>query len=125
MPASSRETRQRRALRQVFANAKHPLGPKEARELAEAEVPGLGIATVYRTIRAWVEEEWLAPVQFPGEPPRYERAGKRHHHHFHCRSCDGVYDVSGCPPDVTRLAPPGFLLENHEIVLRGLCNGCA
>jgi Fur family transcriptional regulator, ferric uptake regulator len=124
MPSQSRDTRQRRAVREVFETADRPIGPQEVLARAEQKVPGLGIATVYRTIRALVEKGWLHPVQLTGESPRYERAGMHHHHHFHCRGCDGVYDVAGCPPDVTRLAPPGFVLEQHEIVLRGLCSAC-
>jgi Fur family transcriptional regulator, ferric uptake regulator len=124
MTTQTRDTRQRRAVRQVFETAERPLGPHEVLALAGEEVPGLGIATVYRAIRALVDQGWLQAVRFPGETPRYERAGKHHHHHFHCRRCDGVYDVAGCPPDVTRLAPPGFVLEQHEIVLRGVCSAC-
>ncbi len=104
--------------------SERPLGPQEVLALAAERVPGLGIATVYRSIRALVDDGWLQPVRFPGESPRYERAGKHHHHHFHCRACDGFFDVAGCPPDVTRLAPPGFVLEQHEIVLRGVCAAC-
>lgn len=124
MTIPSRDTRQRRAVREVFETSERPLGPQEVLSLAGESAPGLGIATVYRAIRSLVDQNWLQPVRFPGEAPRYERAGKHHHHHFHCRRCDGVYDVAGCPPDVRRLAPPGFVLEQHEIVLRGLCAEC-
>jgi Fur family ferric uptake transcriptional regulator len=63
-------------------------------------------------------------VEWPGEAPRYERADKRHHHHFHCRACGEVFDVEGCVPGIAALVPAGFSLENHEIFLSGTCAHC-
>jgi Fur family transcriptional regulator, ferric uptake regulator len=120
-----RETRQRRAIRKAIEDAGHPLSPKELLELASNEVEGLGIATVYRNIKVLQDDGWLTPVELPGEPPRYEVAGKGHHHHFHCRSCDRVFDVEECPGELKRVTPRGFRLERHEFVLYGLCVECA
>lgn len=92
---------------------------------SQADCPGLGIATVYRTLKSLVEEGWLARVELPGMPDRFERAGKHHHHHFHCRECGGVFEVPDCLEDIRLLPPPGFLVEDHEVVFYGLCPGCA
>jgi Fur family transcriptional regulator, ferric uptake regulator len=119
-----RETRQRKAIRRVFKEAGHPLSPRELHDAAQAYVEGLGIATVYRNIRALEEAGWLEPVELPGEPARYEVAGKGHHHHFHCRECDKVYEVEGCPGNLKEVTPEGFQLERHEFVLYGLCEAC-
>jgi Fur family transcriptional regulator, ferric uptake regulator len=120
-----RETRQRKAIRRALTEAGHPLSPKEIHEAAGNLVEGLGIATVYRNVNALLEEGWLVAVELPGEAPRYERAGKEHHHHFHCRKCDRVYEVEGCPGNIKAVTPAGFQLERHEFVLYGLCLGCA
>lgn len=119
-----RETRQRKAIRRAFKEAGHPLSPRELHDAAQAYVEGLGIATVYRNIRALEEAGWLEPVELPGEPARYEVAGKGHHHHFHCRECDRVYEVEGCPGNLQEVTPDGFQLERHEFVLYGLCETC-
>lgn len=120
-----RDTAQRRAIRQVFLDTPRPLGPREVLELAQDRVRSLGIATVYRTVKALVAEGWLVAVELPGEPPRYERAGKQHHHHFVCRSCDRVFEVHGCPGDLSAGVPSGFRLQAHEVVLYGVCAACA
>ncbi|NUN95068.1 MAG: transcriptional repressor, partial [Candidatus Omnitrophica bacterium] len=86
--------------------------------------PGLGIATVYRTLKSLLEEGSVVAVEMPGQALRYEAAGKEHHHHFHCRGCGRVFEVEGCPTGIGRLTPPGFRLEGHEIVLHGLCPDC-
>ena len=82
------------------------------------------MATVYRSIKSLVEGGDLVSVELPGEPARYELSGKRHHHHFHCRSCRKVFEVEGCPRDIESLVPGGFELEDHEVVLYGRCAGC-
>jgi Fur family transcriptional regulator, ferric uptake regulator len=119
-----RDTQQRRAIRKAFEDAGHPLSPQELLALAQEHVESLGIATVYRNLRTLQESGWLEAVELPGEPARYEVAGKGHHHHFHCRDCDRVYEVDGCPGNLDEVTPQGFQLENHEFVLYGLCDTC-
>lgn len=120
-----RNTTQQRAICKVLDEAGRPLSPHEVLETARRDVPNLGIATVYRTIRRLVEEGRIIPVSLPGDPPRYETAGKGHHHHFHCRACDRVFEVDGCPGNLRSLLPAGFHLESHDVVLYGLCRRCS
>ena len=119
-----RNTRQRQAIRHVLAEADRPLGPQEILEASQMYAPGLGIATVYRTLKNLTNEGWLVSVELPGEPARYEIAGKAHHHHFRCRTCDRVYEINGCLSNLTQLTPRGFRLESHEVVLYGVCTTC-
>ena len=119
-----RNTRQRQAIRHVLAEADRPLGPQEILEASQVYAPGLGIATVYRTLKNLTNEGWLVSVELPGEPARYEIAGKAHHHHFRCRTCDRVYEINGCLSNLTQLTPRGFRLESHEVVLYGVCTTC-
>lgn len=123
--SGERDTQQRRAIRSAIERADRPLSPREVLDEAQPLSPGLGIATVYRALKNGVEGGWLQPVDLPGEPPRYEPTGKEHHHHFHCRTCDRVYEIEGCPNDLRNLTPAGFTLETHEIVLYGRCADCA
>jgi Fur family transcriptional regulator, ferric uptake regulator len=120
-----RETRQRTAIREALEAAGHPLSPRELLDAASRRVESLGIATVYRNLKAFQEEGWIVSVELPGEPPRYEMAGKDHHHHFHCRKCDRVFEVEGCPGNLAAVTPEGFELESHEFVLYGRCEACA
>lgn len=120
----SRNTSQRQALERVFQAAGRPLSPAEALQAAQSEIPRLGMATVYRTLKMFVEEGWLKPVDVPGEGARYELARLAHHHHFRCRMCGRMFDLKGCPGELKSLAPPRFLVESHEILLVGLCADC-
>ena len=119
-----RNTRQRGAIRRVFAALHRPLSPAEVLQAAQSEVSSMGIATVYRTIKALVDEGEIKSIDVPGEAPRYEVAHLGHHHHFHCRACNKVFEVDGCPSDIQKLAPDGFQTEGHEVMLFGRCVTC-
>ncbi len=121
-----RKTRQKDAIRSAFERAARPLSPDEALVAAQSIVQGISVATVYRNINALVADRWLSTVEVPGEPSRYEVAGKGHHHHFHCRHCGRIYDLPGCvlPPE-TPVVPTGFELTGHELFLYGLCAPCS
>jgi Fur family ferric uptake transcriptional regulator len=120
-----RMTSQRRVIKDVFERVGQPMNAQEALAEAQHELPSLGIATVYRAINDLVDENWLIPVELPGEPARYERSNIGHHHHFQCRDCGRVFDVEGCPGNLRGMVPKGFELRSHEIILYGRCQTCA
>jgi Fur family ferric uptake transcriptional regulator len=120
-----RNTRQRAAILQAIQEADRPLTPQEILEGARRHLPKLGLATVYRAIRGLTEDGLLAAVPVPGEPDRYEAAGKPHHHHFYCNACARVFEMHGCPGPLSRLAPAGFEVDGHEVLLYGRCETCA
>jgi Fur family ferric uptake transcriptional regulator len=120
-----RSTRQARAIAAVLHAAEHPLSPQEILDRASAEVPRLGMATVYRHLSKLAEEGAIHVVELPGLPPRYEKAEIGHHHHFHCEQCDGVFDIAGCTGGLDDLLPKGFRAERHEITYFGTCPSCS
>ena len=120
-----RDTRQRRAMRRVVMSAGRPLTPEEILEHGQQIVPSLGLATVYRYVKTLTADAWLAEVELPGGGVRYELAERPHHHHFLCRSCDQAFDVHRCPDEIEELAPDGFQVDSHELILYGRCAACA
>lgn len=120
-----RKTSQRQAIRDVLEGAQRPLSVPEILDAARIAVPTLGSATVYRAVNDLVGEGFLKPVELPGQPARYELASLDHHHHFQCRSCHRAFDVPGCPGEIGAMAPPGFEVESHEIILYGRCPDCS
>ena len=120
-----RRTNQKEAVRQALTEATHPLTPQELLEAGQRHSPSLGIATVYRAIRAMTAEGSVAAVALPGESPRYELSEMEHHHHFQCRVCDKVFHLHGCLGDFQKLLPSGFRLDDHDVTLYGKCADCA
>ena len=123
MPAE-RRTKQQQAIQRAITASKRPLSPGEVLARARRSSPTLSLATVYRGLKRLEDEGAIARVEIPGQPTRFEsqRAASQHHHHFVCRVCDRVYDIPGCAPGVDGLAPKGFRVESHEIVLFGVCD---
>ena len=121
---NTRHTRQRDAIRTAFREADRPLSSEEALAAAHQHHKGLGIATVYRNIKALVEDGWLTPVEIPGDSPRYEISGKKHHHHFQCNDCGRLYELEGCVDQIKPRLPRGFRATSHEFFLYGVCASC-
>lgn len=119
-----RNTQQRREIRDVFERNDRPLAADEVLELAQKNMAGLGMATVYRTIKALTDEGWLVPVEVPGAPPRYEVRGKAHHHHFHCLKCLRLFELEGCLERLVRTIPPAFRVVDHVVLVYGFCASC-
>lgn len=121
---STRNTRQKDAIRAAFVETDRPLSPDEVLSYAKRSVEDLSIATVYRNIKNLADEGWIVAVQLPGEPPRYEVSGKEHHHHFLCSDCNKVYELKGCVPGLKPKLPRGFRVAGHDLLLFGVCAAC-
>jgi Fur family ferric uptake transcriptional regulator len=119
-----RDTSQRRALRKVFQATEDPLTPHELLDRAKAIVPKMGIATVYRNVKALHDEGFLRAIELPNQPVRYQRAGIRYNHHFLCESCDSVFNVPTTHDTCLNLVPTPFRAKRHELVIYGECPTC-
>ena len=120
-----RSTRQRQVIESVLAQAERPLTPQELLLEAQRELPRLGIATVYRSLRDGQDAGTIHSVEVQGATVRYEVSSHGHHHHFHCTACAKIFEVHACPGDLQHLAPPGFQVSGHDLTLRGICHDCA
>jgi Fur family ferric uptake transcriptional regulator len=119
-----RKTNQRNAIQEVFLEIDRPLGIDEILESGRRTVRSLNQATVYRNLKLLVQKGWLKKINTPELGTLYEIAGKEHHHHFRCRSCDRLFEISGCALNEKNATPAGFVTEGHEIYLFGICAGC-
>ena len=119
-----RNTQQKQAIRKVFMSNDRPLCIKEILKLSREIISTINLATIYRNVNQLVADEWLIKVEFPPLKTYYERAGQEHHHYFYCRKCQMVYTIHGCPLRLSSTLPEGFVHEEHELLIHGLCNKC-
>jgi Fur family ferric uptake transcriptional regulator len=124
MATRIRKTRQLHAIHRTLNATERPMSIDEIHRAAQAHEEGLGIATVYRTVKTLMADGIVVAINLPGEAPRFEIAGKGHHHHFQCNACGRVFETKACLGDLRRLVPRRFRLTGHEIVLYGRCADC-
>jgi Fur family transcriptional regulator, peroxide stress response regulator len=83
-------------------------------------------ATVYNALRALRDAGLVSEVRLDGATARYD-VNLTPHHHFICRRCGRIDDVSAesIGPRPAYQVGEGYAVEGYEIVLRGLCAACA
>ena len=83
---------------------------------------------VYDVLRALTGARLVRRIEPPGSVARYEARVGDNHHHVVCRSCGAIADVDcavGSAPCLTASDDHGFLIDEAEVVYRGLCPGCS
>ncbi|WP_326954449.1 Fur family transcriptional regulator [Amycolatopsis sp. NBC_01286] len=83
---------------------------------------------VYDVLRALTGAGLLRRIQPPGSVARYEARVGDNHHHVVCRSCGAIADVDcavGGAPCLTASEAHGFVIDEAEVVYRGLCPDCS
>ncbi|WP_309572217.1 Fur family transcriptional regulator [Deinococcus sp.] len=121
-----RSTKQRDVISRVLEIAEGPLAVADILARTQSDVPGVGLATVYRTLKLLCDQGSVHPVTLDGET-RYEASGRGHHHHFSCTACGRVFTLHACPVSIPSgtVYQGGFVVEAHEITLYGRCPACA
>lgn len=80
--AGVRITRQRAALLSVLAAADDHPEATELHRRVEADVPGISLSTVYRTLTELESQGVILRHQFEGTPARFEHTETDHHDHM-------------------------------------------
>lgn len=119
-----RNTSQREAIKAVFEKERRALCIEEVLSGGQHLVKSLNQATVYRNLKLLVDEGWLKKWHHPIRGSMYEPTDLAHHHHFHCRICEHIYEIEGCLLDPSAKTPAGFLTEAHDVFLYGVCPTC-
>lgn len=98
-----------------------------AAEDVHRNLPRVGRATVFRTIKLLLDEGILCRVLMDDGRLLYRWSRRGHHHHLVCKNCDAVRDLSSCGvPSLLRDAVEsmGFTMEGHWLEVYGLCERC-
>lgn len=92
-----------------------------------AELPGIGRATVYRTLEILASVDLLKRLLQPGGHPAYVIGAPGHRHHLVCSKCGSVVSFTQCPVDdlVRDLTKDtAFSIHGHHLEVFGLCPAC-
>ena len=123
--AELRLTPQRFAVLECLTRAGgHPTADEIVAEI-NRRFPRASRATVYNALKALRDAGLVREVLSQEAVTRYE-SNVEAHHHFVCRVCGRLEDVS---PDAFDATPParlegGHSVETYEVVMRGVCAKC-
>ncbi|MFC4852016.1 Fur family transcriptional regulator [Actinophytocola glycyrrhizae] len=96
--------------------------------IVRSDLGGVSHQAVYDVLRALTTAGLLRRIEPPGSVARYEARVGDNHHHVVCRSCGAIADVGcavGTAPCLTGSDDLGFVIDEAEVVYRGLCPGCS
>lgn len=88
------------------------------------KLPGIGVATVYRNLRALVDEGRVVALETSLGSIHYD-ADVSAHAHFVCRRCGRISDLFIGSPLTKTVEELGYEVEEEKSILYGLCPDCA
>ena len=86
--------------------------------------PNLSLTTVYNTVNALAEHGLIRTVTIDRAEQRFD-GDVDDHGHFHCRLCGRITDFPIDPEDVKGMLRKGFIPEQCDVFVKGLCAACA
>jgi Fur family ferric uptake transcriptional regulator len=123
-----RSTRQRDIILDIFLSTHQHVSVEELYLKIKSSNPGIGFATVYRTLKLFAEAGLAREVLLHDGQTRYEHivAGE-HHDHLVCTGCNAIIEFED--ETIEKLqkeiaARHGFLIKSHKMEMYGLCANC-
>lgn len=124
-----RVTPQRAVILETVAHMRGHISAQEVFNQAEERLPGLNLATVYRTLDTMQEAGLVDKLSMGSGTDRYSLRDSSHPHgHLVCECCGAVVELG---PDVLRQVAQtvedasGHQLDFAHLTLPGVCKACA
>lgn len=120
-----RSTVQRQLVLEAVKKMHHPTA-EDVYSVIAKEHPNISKATVYRNLHHLADGGHIRRVQLLDAAVRFDCI-LGSHYHAQCRLCGKVLDVQeeDCINNLgDRLSQEGFLIENREVLFRGVCREC-
>lgn len=123
-------TRQRELILETFLRSQKHISVEDLLRDVRVQDAGVGHATVYRTMKLFVEAGLATERKFSEGAARYEPAdehGDGHHDHLICTRCSRIIEFENPEIEDLQLAVAarlGFKLLDHKMELYGICPDC-
>ena len=124
-----KSTSQRDAILNIFVNAGQHVSAEELYTRVKKAQPGIGYATVYRTLKLFALAGIAEERRFADGYTRYEfKAAEGHHHdHLICTRCGSIVEFENERIEVLQqdvATRNGFQVQSHKLEIYGLCSSC-
>ncbi len=133
--AGFRLTLPRQAILNVLAENPRHLSAEEIFLSVHENYPGIGLATVYRTLNLLTQMGLIFKFYFGDRQNRYELASEttKEHHHIVCSRCGRIIDYNDFIEEEIKFVKKleaelskkyEFRINSHQIHFYGLCGKC-
>ncbi len=123
-----KSTRQRGEILSAFVSAGRHLSAEDLYGLVKKANPGIGYATVYRTLKLLAGAGLAHERRFEDGVTRFEYvAEESHHDHLICTRCGAILEFENEQIEQLQQAVARrnhFLVQSHKLELYGLCSSC-
>lgn len=124
-----RASSRRNAILSIMESEKKHYTVEELHEIVKKTDTGIGLATIYRTIRLFCDAGIAREIRLVNDVTRYELiTDSTHHDHLICINCGTFVEVSSeiIEQEQSQIAKNyGFELTNHNLILYGICGKCS
>jgi Fur family transcriptional regulator, ferric uptake regulator len=125
--AGERVTRQRLAVADALTAAGRQVSAQDLYRRLREHDPGIGRATVFRTLEALVSAGVARRLELDGHIYGYVACRPEHHHHLACDRCGRVEEIDEAyirPVSERIAASLGFRIDDARVDFYGLCASC-
>ncbi len=123
-----RSTNQRTLILDVFLSTHQHVSVEELYLKIKCGYPSIGQATVYRTLKLFVEAGLARELLLHDGQTRYEHIiSGEHHDHMVCTSCNTIIEFEDETIEKAQseiAGRHGFLIKSHKLEVYGLCSSC-
>lgn len=122
-----RVTPQRLVIHDALAGLDRHATADEVMAAVSERLPNVSAPTVYATLELFEELGLVRRITLAGGPALYDPRPDEHHH-LVCSRCGRVEDIDAdvdMAAAVRAASRRGFRADRAEVVVRGLCSGCA
>ncbi len=123
-----RVTAQRTIILETIAHMEGHISAQQVYEGARERLPGLNLATVYRTAESLKGAGMINMLSAGGEPMRFSLCDPEHpHSHLVCRECGSIFEVEA--EEIETFARrveeiTSFRIDSVHLTFEGLCPIC-
>ena len=124
-----RLTDQRRLIINEFVRTKGHISAEELYRNIQKTTPGIGFATVYRTLKLLADAGLALGKNFGDGFVRFECCSLTvgHHDHLICNRCGKIIEFNNPTIEELQLAVAqehGFIISDHSLDIHGVCQEC-
>jgi len=109
-------------LKYLSENLSHPTADQIYTDL-KPNNPSLSKTTVYNSLETLEQHGIIQSITISGSELHYDIKHEMHHH-FYCKKCGRIYDISLSCPNIEKMSNYGHKVEEVHGYIKGICKEC-